>query len=121
MKYSLTLLALFTVAFTVAQPKVVEKAIIKAKTEITFPENFTPGGPGGGGGGEGMNFTMPRDMETTTTMYYTLDFMKVESMSDSSLLMQKLNNARQEVIPCAMPDAILLLCWDSPSVTISLS
>ncbi len=85
MKYSLTLFALFMVVFAVAQPKVVEKAIIKAKTEITFPENFTPGGPGGGpggGGGEGMSFSMPRDMETTTTMYYTPDFMKVESLSD---------------------------------------
>jgi hypothetical protein len=86
MKQSLTLLALLTTTVAFAQPKVVEKAIVKAKTEITFPENFTPGGPGGGpgggGGGEGMSFTMPRDMETTTTMYYTPDFMKVESLSD---------------------------------------
>jgi hypothetical protein len=84
MKQSLTLLALFTTAVAFAQPRVVEKAIIKAKTEITFPENFSPGGQGGGPGGgrEGMSFTMPRDMETTTTMYYTPDFMKVESLSD---------------------------------------
>ncbi len=85
MKQTFTLLALLLTCTVFAQPKVVERAVIKAKTEITFPENFTPGGPGGpggGGGGEGMNFTMPRDMETTTTMYYTPDFMKVESMSD---------------------------------------
>jgi hypothetical protein len=84
MKQSLTLLALLTTTVAFAQPKVVEKAIIKAKTEITFPENFTPGGGGGrgGGGGEGMSFTMPRDMETTTTMYYTPEIMKIESLSD---------------------------------------
>ena len=38
-------LLLATAAF--AQPKVVENAIVKVKTEIIFPENF--GGGGGGG------------------------------------------------------------------------
>lgn len=63
-----------------AQPKVVEKAIVKAKTEITFPDNFgttTITNESGGG-----SFTMPRDMETTSTMYYTPDFMKIESLTD---------------------------------------
>lgn len=63
-----------------AQIKVVENAIIKVKTEMTFPENFNPGrgsAPGDGGG-----FSMPRDMETNSTMYYTPNFMKVESTSD---------------------------------------
>ena len=81
---SAVLLAAGIVAF--AQPKIVERAIVKAKTEITFPENFSFGGPGGGpgGGGDGPpgGFTMPRDMETTTTMTYSPDFMKIESMSD---------------------------------------
>lgn len=72
---------LFAVTITFAQPKVVEKAIVKVKTEMTFPENFgNDRGPGGGG--EGGGFSMPRDMETNTTMYYTPSFMKVESMSD---------------------------------------
>jgi hypothetical protein len=80
-------LLLATAAF--AQPKVVEKAIVKVKTEIIFPENFTGGGPGGGGGdrgggggGEMGGFTMPREMETNTTMYYTPNFMRVESLTD---------------------------------------
>ena len=72
-------LLLATAAF--AQPKVVEKAIVKVKTEIIFPENFSGGGPGGGGGDRGGGdrggggggdmggFTMPREMETNTTMY----------------------------------------------------
>jgi GLPGLI family protein len=63
-----------------AQIKVVENAIIKVKTEMTFPENFNPGrgsAPGDGGG-----FSMPRDMETNSTMYYTPNYMKVESTSD---------------------------------------
>lgn len=80
---SIALLATGFVAF--AQPKIVDKAIVKAKTEITFPENFMPGGPGGpGGGGDGPpgGFTMPRDMETSTTMTYHPNFMKVESLSD---------------------------------------
>jgi hypothetical protein len=29
-----------------------------------------------------MSFTMPRDMETNSTMYYTPDFMRTESLSD---------------------------------------
>ena len=40
-------LLLATAAF--AQPKVVEKAIVKVKTEIIFPENFGGGGDRGGG------------------------------------------------------------------------
>ena len=85
MKKILTVIALFSSAMLMAQPKVVKSAIVKMKTEITFPENFSPGGgPGGGGpgGAEGATFTMPRDMETNTTMYYTTDFMKTESLSD---------------------------------------
>ena len=86
MKKILSIIALFSSGMLMAQPKIVKSAIVKMKTEITFPENFSPGGgPGGGGpggGGEGMSFTMPRDMETSTTMYYTPDFMKTESMSD---------------------------------------
>ena len=81
-------LLLATAAF--AQPKVVEKAIVKVKTEIIFPENFSGGGPGGGGGdrvgagggGDMGGFTMPREMETNTTMYYTPNFMRVESLTD---------------------------------------
>jgi hypothetical protein len=80
-KISMLIFGLFILTISFAQPKVVEKAIVKVKTEMTFPENFGNGG-GPGGGGEGGGFSMPRDMETNTTMYYTPDFMKVESMSD---------------------------------------
>ncbi|MFN5021314.1 MAG: hypothetical protein ACK5GP_06665 [bacterium] len=80
-------LLLATAAF--AQPKVVDKAIVKVKTEIIFPENFSGGGDRGGGGGgdrggggEMAGFTMPREMETNTTMYYTPNFMRVESLTD---------------------------------------
>ena len=79
-------LLLATAAF--AQPKVVEKAIVKVKTEIIFPENFSGGGPGGGGGSRGGGggdmggFTMPREMETNSTMYYTPNYMRVESLTD---------------------------------------
>lgn len=83
MKYTIQLAAFLVLSFqALAQPKIVEKAIVKVKTEITFPENFTPGGPGGGPGGDGQGFSMPREMETNSTMTYTPDFMKIESMSD---------------------------------------
>ena len=63
-----------------AQPRIVEKAIVKAKTEITFPDNFGSSSFTNNEGGG--SFTMPRDMETTSTMYYTPDFMKIESLTD---------------------------------------
>ncbi|MFN5913493.1 MAG: hypothetical protein ACK43J_03785 [Chitinophagaceae bacterium] len=88
MKSIFLTISLFLIVFATAQPRIVEKAIVKAKTEITFPENFSfgggpgGGGPGGGGGGEGMSFSMPRDMENTMTMTYTPDYMKIENLSD---------------------------------------
>ena len=83
MKKILALAAFFGIGSAIAQPKVVEIAIVKVKTEVTFPENFTPPGGGDGGGpGGGGGFSMPRDMETNTTMTYTPNFMKTESMSD---------------------------------------
>lgn len=85
-KTILSIALMLTVVLALAQPKIIERAIVKAKTEITFPENFSFGGPGGGGpgggGGEGGGFSMPRDMETNTTMTYSTDYMKVESLSD---------------------------------------
>jgi hypothetical protein len=83
MKKIFVIVALFGVTTTIAQPKVVEKAIIKAKTEVTFPENFAPPGGGDGGGpGGGGGFSMPRDIETNTTTTFSPNFMKTESMSD---------------------------------------
>ncbi|MFM7223658.1 MAG: hypothetical protein ACKO03_09560 [Bacteroidota bacterium] len=87
MKYSLLVCSFLISSVSMAQQRIVERAIVKAKTEITFPENFSfGGGPGGGGpgggGGEGMGFSMPRDMENTMTMIYTPDFMKIENLSD---------------------------------------
>ena len=81
MKKILVLVAFFGFSTAMAQPKVVEKAIVKAKTEVTFPENFAP--PGGGDGGPGGGgFSMPRDIETNTTTTFSTNFMKTESMSD---------------------------------------
>ena len=84
-------LLLATAAF--AQPKGVERAIVKVKTEIIFPENFGGGGDrggvtitttdgAGGGGGGMMGMSMPREMETNSTMYYTPNYMRVESLTD---------------------------------------
>ncbi len=84
-KLSLIALLIFGVAISYAQPKIITKAIVKAKTEMTFPENFgndRGGGGGGDNGGGGGGFSMPRDMETTITTYYTPEFMKIVSESD---------------------------------------
>ncbi len=80
MKKILALVAFFGFSTAMAQPKMVEKAIIKTKTEVTFPENFAP--PGGDGGPGGGGFSMPRDIETNTTTYYTPNFMKTDNLSD---------------------------------------
>ena len=81
MRRIFVLAAFFGFSTAIAQPKVVEKAIVKAKTEVTFPENFAP--PGGGDGGPGGGgFSMPRDIETNTTTTFSPNFMKTESMSD---------------------------------------
>ena len=92
MKQFLSISACLLLATAVfAQPKVVDKAIVKVKTEIIFPENFGGGGDrggvsitptDGGGGGGMMSMSMPREMETNTTMYYTPNFMRVESLTD---------------------------------------
>jgi GLPGLI family protein len=80
MKFILpAILSLLTISVT-AQVKIVDKAIIKMKTEITFPENM-----GGNTPGEGDRVMMmggAGGMEANTTMYYRGDFSKVESTSD---------------------------------------
>jgi len=82
MKYVLTLFT-FMLALGLQAQKVVDRAIIKMKTEIVFPENFNPGGGGGGpDGGGGGSFQMPRDMENNTTMWYKGDKTKMENSSD---------------------------------------
>ena len=63
-----------------AQVKIVDKAIIKMKTEITFPENM-----GGNTPGEGDRVMMmggAGGMEANSTLYYRGDFSKVESTTD---------------------------------------
>jgi hypothetical protein len=67
----------------IGQARPVEKAIVKMKMEMEFPQN--PGGPGGPGGGEGDRMVMiggPGGMESTMTTYYRGDFTKIESQSD---------------------------------------
>jgi GLPGLI family protein len=80
MKYLLPVFLVLTVSSINAQVKVVDKAIIKMKTEITFPENM-----GGNTPGEGDRVMMmggASGMEANTTMYYRGDMSKVESTSD---------------------------------------
>lgn len=65
---------------SVAQIKVLDKAIIKMKTEITFPENA--GGNSPGEGDRAMMMGGMSGMEANTTTYYRGDFTKMESTSD---------------------------------------
>ncbi|MCU0381288.1 MAG: DUF4412 domain-containing protein [Chitinophagaceae bacterium] len=68
------------------QVKTVDKAIVKMKTEVQFPENAGGAGPGGGPGGEGGERIVmiggPGGMESSVTAYYRGDFSKIESQSD---------------------------------------
>lgn len=79
MRYALAFIAICLASQLQAQ-KVVDKAIIKMKTEIVFPENFNPGGGGGPDGGNTMQ--MPRDMENSSTIWYKGDMTKMENSSD---------------------------------------
>lgn len=83
MKSILSFVLVFGTAMATAQPRVVEKAIIKMQTEVTFPENFGRGGPGGGGeDGGGMRMGGPGGMDASSTIYFRGDMSKVESTSD---------------------------------------
>lgn len=61
--------------------RVVNKAIVKMNTQITFPESWGGGGPGGGGGDDNA-MRMPRDIETAMTIFFKGDQTKIESASD---------------------------------------
>ncbi len=81
MKYiSLAILLLASIT-GISQPKIVDKAVIKMQTEITFPENMNRGGGGEGGERGGMMGGMT-GMEASSTIYYKGDMTKVESTTD---------------------------------------
>ncbi|MGL6268910.1 MAG: DUF4412 domain-containing protein [Chitinophagaceae bacterium] len=80
MKYLLPVYLILTGFSIKAQVKVIDKAIIKMKTEITFPENM-----GGNTPGEGDRVMMmggAGGMEANTTLYHRGDMSKAESTSD---------------------------------------
>jgi hypothetical protein len=64
----------------VTAQRVVDKAVIKMTSLITFPENWGGGGPGGGGDDNGPR--MPRDIETALTVFFKGDQTKIESVTD---------------------------------------
>jgi hypothetical protein len=72
MRAILSSFLLLGTAVASAQPRVVEKAIIKMQTEVTFPENFGGGGPGGGEDGGGMRFGSG-GMDASSTIYFRGD------------------------------------------------
>ncbi len=67
-----------------AQPRVVDRAIVKMQTEMTFPENMgnRGGGPMGGDGERIVMMGGPGGMESATTVYYKGDMTKMASASD---------------------------------------
>ena len=65
-----------------SQPRVVSKAVIRFKTEVTFPENFGNNFGGGEGGGGGQMMMMSGGMEASSTLTVSGDMSKVESVSD---------------------------------------
>ncbi|MFT3701620.1 MAG: DUF4412 domain-containing protein [Agriterribacter sp.] len=68
---------LCTAAF--AQQKTMDRAIVKSKTEITFPENNNRGG---GDAGDDLGGGRPTGMESKNTVYYKGDLIKTYNQSD---------------------------------------
>ena len=103
MKVILSISLALTSVLAQAQPRVVEKAIIKMQTEVTFPENFGGGGPGGGDEGGGMRFGSG-GMDASSTIYFRGDMSKVESVSDfgNNVVISDLKNKRTTTLIEAM-------------------
>lgn len=76
-KNALVVVLVLVAAYAVAQQKTIERAVVKSKTEITFPENPNrqPDGDGDGGG-------FPGGMESKNTIYFTKDFIKTFNETD---------------------------------------
>ena len=62
-----------------SQQKTMDRAIVKSKTEITFPENNNRGG---GDAGDDQGGGRPTGMESKNTVYYKGDLVKTYSQSD---------------------------------------
>lgn len=103
MKFILSITLAMTSVLVQAQPRVVEKAIIKMQTEVTFPENFGGGGPGGGDEGGGMRFGSG-GMDASSTIYFRGDMSKVESVSDfgNNVVITDIKNKRTTTLIEAM-------------------
>ena len=87
-----------------AQPRIVDKAIIKMQTEIVFPDNWRgPGGAAGEGGGMSM-MGGPGGMESATTIYFSGDKTKIESASDfgNNIVITDKNNKKTTTLIEAM-------------------
>lgn len=82
MRHPLSAAFLLLTLGAASQPRVVQKAVIRFKTEVTFPENFGNNFGGGEGGGGGQMMMMSGGMEASSTMYVSGDMSKVESVSD---------------------------------------
>jgi hypothetical protein len=80
----ITILLLSVATGSIAQTRVVDRAIVKMQTEMTFPENMGSRG-GGPMGGDGERIVMmggPGGMESATTVFYKGDMTKMASTSD---------------------------------------
>lgn len=64
-------------SYGMAQQKTIERAVVKSKTEITFPENPNRQADGDGDGGGA-----PTGMESKNTVYFTKDFIKTYNETD---------------------------------------
>jgi hypothetical protein len=82
MRHPFTAALLLLTLSAASQPRMVTKAVIRFKTEVTFPENFGNNFGGGEGGGGGQMTMMSGGMEASSTMYVSGDMSKVESVSD---------------------------------------
>ncbi|MBX2921145.1 MAG: hypothetical protein KF746_03050 [Chitinophagaceae bacterium] len=76
-KFALTGLFFLTALWITAQQKTIESAIVKSKTEITFPENPNRQLEGEGDGGG-----FPTGMESKNTVFFSKNFIKTFNETD---------------------------------------
>jgi hypothetical protein len=83
MKSIFLLLAVGASTFCVAQPKLINQAIITTSTNVIAPEDEDVSQVGQGGGGGGFNFRNMMDGETKSTTYVKNDLVKTNMKSES--------------------------------------
>lgn len=95
-KYAVIAVLVLSGLNSVAQQKIVDRAIVRSKTEITFPQNPNRQADGDGDGGG-----FPAGMESKNTVFFTKDFVKTFNETDfgnNTVIIDKQNKKTTTII-----------------------